>query len=52
MKFISKEGIERLVRKVIEYVIDNDKLSVIFVYKGNIMKYIEGVFMKWGYAFV
>lgn len=32
--------------------IDNDKLSVILVYKGNIMKYIEGVFKEWGYEFV
>ncbi len=37
-------------RKAIEYAIDNDKPSVTFVHKGNIMKYTEGAFMKWGYA--
>ncbi len=50
VKPISKEGTERLVRKAIEYAIDNDKPSVTFVHKGNIMKYTEGAFMKWGYA--
>lgn len=37
-------------KKAIEYAIDNDKPSVTFVHKGNIMKYTEGAFMKWGYA--
>ncbi|BEG56934.1 Isocitrate dehydrogenase [Helicobacter sp. NHP21005] len=50
IKPISLEGTERLVRKAIEYTIDNDRDSLTFVHKGNIMKYTEGAFMKWGYA--
>ncbi|WP_104728900.1 isocitrate dehydrogenase (NADP(+)) [Helicobacter felis] len=50
IKPISLEGTERLVRKAIQYAIDNDRHSVTFVHKGNIMKYTEGAFMKWGYA--
>ncbi|BCZ17401.1 Isocitrate dehydrogenase [Helicobacter sp. NHP19-003] len=50
IKPISLEGTERLVRKAIEYTIDNDRNSLTFVHKGNIMKYTEGAFMKWGYA--
>ncbi|WP_163534994.1 isocitrate dehydrogenase (NADP(+)) [Helicobacter suis] len=50
IKPISLEGTERLVRKAIEYAIDNDRSSLTFVHKGNIMKYTEGAFMKWGYA--
>ncbi|BCD45537.1 isocitrate dehydrogenase (NADP(+)) [Helicobacter suis] len=50
IKPISLEGTERLVRKAIEYTIDNDRSSLTFVHKGNIMKYTEGAFMKWGYA--
>lgn len=49
IKPISKEGTERLVRKAIEYAIDNDKPSMTIVHKGNIMKFTEGGFMKWGY---
>ncbi len=37
-------------RKAIQYTIDNDRASLTFVHKGNIMKYTEGAFMKWGYA--
>lgn len=50
IKPTSKEGTERLVRKAIEYAIDNDKDSITIVHKGNIMKFTEGAFMKWGYA--
>ncbi|WP_104751375.1 isocitrate dehydrogenase (NADP(+)) [Helicobacter salomonis] len=50
IKPISLEGTERLVRKAIQYTIDNDRASLTFVHKGNIMKYTEGAFMKWGYA--
>jgi isocitrate dehydrogenase len=50
VKPVSREGTERLVRKAIQYAIDNDKPSVTIVHKGNIMKYTEGAFMKWGYA--
>ena len=47
---VSKEGTERLVRKAIQYAIDNDKPSVTLVHKGNIMKFTEGAFRDWGYA--
>src|SRR4029077_19796304 len=46
----SSEGTERLVRKAIQYAIDNDKSSVTLVHKGNIMKFTEGGFRDWGYA--
>ncbi len=45
-----QEGTERLVRKAIQYAIDNDKPSVTIVHKGNIMKYTEGGFRDWAYA--
>ncbi|MFT3779731.1 MAG: NADP-dependent isocitrate dehydrogenase [Ottowia sp.] len=50
VKPVSIEGTERLVRKAIQYAIDNDKPSVTLVHKGNIMKYTEGGFRDWGYA--
>jgi len=50
VKPVSTEGTERLVRKAIQYAIDNDKPSVTLVHKGNIMKYTEGRFRDWGYA--
>lgn len=50
IKPVSREGTERLVRKAIQYTIDNDKPSVTLVHKGNIMKYTEGSFRDWGYA--
>ncbi|WP_334135870.1 NADP-dependent isocitrate dehydrogenase [Tepidimonas sp.] len=50
IKPVSQEGTERLVRKAIQYAIDNDKPSVTLVHKGNIMKYTEGAFRDWGYA--
>lgn len=50
IKPVSKEGTERLVRRAIEYAIDNDKNSVTIVHKGNIMKFTEGAFRNWGYA--
>ena len=50
IKPVSIEGTERLVRKAIQYAIDNDKPSVTIVHKGNIMKYTEGGFRDWGYA--
>lgn len=49
IKPISKEGTYRLVRKAIQYAIDNDQPSVTLVHKGNIMKYTEGAFKDWGY---
>lgn len=50
LKPVSTEGTERLVRSAIEYAIANKRKSVTFVHKGNIMKFTEGAFMKWGYA--
>ncbi len=50
IKPVSIEGTERLVRKAIQYAIDNDQPSVTLVHKGNIMKYTEGGFRDWGYA--
>ncbi|MCF0120470.1 MAG: NADP-dependent isocitrate dehydrogenase [Oscillospiraceae bacterium] len=49
IKPVSKEGTERLVRKAIQYAIDNDRPSVTLVHKGNIMKFTEGSFRDWGY---
>lgn len=50
VKPVSVEGSERLVRSAIQYAIKN-KLSVVtLVHKGNIMKFTEGGFKKWGYA--
>jgi len=49
IKPVSREGTERLVRKSMQYAIDNDKPSVTLVHKGNIMKYTEGGFRDWGY---
>ncbi len=50
VKPISKEGTERLVRRAIQYAIDNGRKSVTLVHKGNIMKFTEGAFKSWGYA--
>ena len=50
LKAVSEEGTHRLVRAAIKYSIDLKRKSVTFVHKGNIMKYTEGAFMKWGYA--
>lgn len=50
VKPISSEGTERLVRKAIQYAIDNKRRSVTLVHKGNIMKFTEGAFKNWGYA--
>lgn len=49
IKPVSIEGSERLIRKAIQYAIDNDRKSVTLVHKGNIMKFTEGGFKKWGY---
>lgn len=50
IKPVSKEGTERFVRKAIQYAINNKRKSVTLVHKGNIMKFTEGAFKKWGYA--
>ncbi len=49
IKPVSIEGTERLVRKAIQYAIENQRRSVTLVHKGNIMKFTEGGFKKWGY---
>jgi isocitrate dehydrogenase len=50
VKPVSVEGSERLIRSAIEYALSHDLPSVTLVHKGNIMKYTEGGFKKWGYA--
>ena len=50
IKPVSIEGTERLVRRAFQYAISNKRKSVTLVHKGNIMKYTEGAFAKWGYA--
>lgn len=49
IKAVSAEGTQRLVRAAIEYSIANNRKSVTFVHKGNIMKFTEGAFRNWGY---
>ena len=49
VKPISKSGTSRLVKKAIDYAINNNRSSVTLVHKGNIMKYTEGAFRDWGY---
>lgn len=49
VKPVSKDGTSRLVRRAIQYAIDNERDSVTLVHKGNIMKYTEGAFRDWGY---
>lgn len=49
VKPVSAEGTKRLVRKAIQYAVDQDRDSVTLVHKGNIMKFTEGAFADWGY---
>ena len=49
IKPVSLEGTKRLVRKALQYAVDNDRSSVTLVHKGNIMKFTEGAFKEWGY---
>ncbi|MBX3375287.1 MAG: NADP-dependent isocitrate dehydrogenase [Phycisphaeraceae bacterium] len=49
IKPVSREGTDRLMRAAIEYAIANGRTSVTLVHKGNIMKFTEGAFAKWGY---
>lgn len=49
VKPVSKEGSERLIRSAIEYALAHNLPSVTLVHKGNIMKFTEGGFKKWGY---
>jgi isocitrate dehydrogenase len=50
IKPVSREGTERLVRAAIKYAVEQKRKSVTFVHKGNIMKFTEGAFMRWGYT--
>lgn len=50
IKPVSVEGSERLIRQALKFAIEKRLPSVTLVHKGNIMKYTEGAFMKWGYA--
>ncbi len=50
IKPVSAEGSERLIRKALQYAIDNGRRSVTLVHKGNIQKFTEGAFRDWGYA--
>ena len=49
IKPVSVEGSKRLIRKAIQYAIDNNRKSVTITHKGNIMKFTEGGFRDWGY---
>jgi isocitrate dehydrogenase len=49
VKPVSEAGTKRLVRKAIQYAIDQGKSSLTLVHKGNIMKFTEGAFCDWGY---
>ncbi|MEE4922891.1 NADP-dependent isocitrate dehydrogenase [Pseudomonas alliivorans] len=49
VKPVSREGTRRLVRKALQYTVDNDHASLTIVHKGNIMKYTEGAFKEWAY---
>ncbi len=49
IKPVSEQGTKRLVRAAIQWGLDNNRRSVTLVHKGNIMKYTEGAFRKWGY---
>ncbi|MGN0191754.1 MAG: NADP-dependent isocitrate dehydrogenase [Candidatus Cryptobacteroides sp.] len=49
VKPVSKEGTERLVRAACQYAVEHNRPSVTLVHKGNIMKFTEGGFKKWGY---
>ncbi|MFM2322133.1 MAG: isocitrate dehydrogenase [Pseudomonadota bacterium] len=50
IKPVSKQGSQRLIKRAIQYAIDQDLPSVTLVHKGNIMKFTEGAFKDWGYA--
>lgn len=49
IKPVSEEGTKRLVRAAVQYAINEGRKSVTLVHKGNIMKFTEGAFKKWGY---
>ncbi len=49
IKPVSREGSQRLARRALQYAVDEDRKSVTFVHKGNIMKFTEGAFKDWSY---
>jgi isocitrate dehydrogenase len=49
IKFISRAGTERIMRRAMQYAVDHGKKTVTIVHKGNIMKYTEGAFKTWCY---
>ncbi|TCK18284.1 isocitrate dehydrogenase (NADP) [Thiogranum longum] len=49
IKPVSEDGTKRLVRRALQYTIDQDRASLTLVHKGNIMKFTEGAFKSWGY---
>jgi isocitrate dehydrogenase len=51
IKPVSKDGTERLVKAALEYAIKNKEKSLTIVHKGNIMKFTEGAFRKWAFAY-
>ena len=50
IKPVSKQGSQRLIKRAIQYAIDQNLPSVTLVHKGNIMKFTEGAFKDWGYS--
>ncbi len=52
IKPISKMASERLIRAAVQYAVDHKRESITFVHKGNIQKFTEGYFMKWGYELI
>jgi len=52
IKPISESGTKRIVRAAIQYAVQHNRRSVTLVHKGNIMKFTEGAFRKWGYELV
>ncbi|GAB6162073.1 NADP-dependent isocitrate dehydrogenase [Desulfothermus naphthae] len=52
IKPITEKGSKRLIRKALRYAIENKRKSVTFMHKGNIMKFTEGAFCKWGYEVI
>ena len=50
IKPVSIEGSERLIRAAIRYAVEHNRRNITLVHKGNIQKYTEGAFMRWGYA--
>lgn len=52
IKPISRTATERLVRASLNYAVESNKKNLALVHKGNIMKFTEGAFRKWGYELV